>query len=150
MNSTSTLPQLIMPDWNVIEEVGGRERMETLMRRFYDRLFDDVIIGFFFADSDKEELVQSQIDYVHAHIGDRSGTYDGPSIRNAHADQPIMRGHFDRRHQILRETLEEFDVPDHVRQAWLGLDQSMREMVLKQGEQAREETLNGPDESTEP
>lgn len=111
--------------------------MRTLMRRFYDRLFEDVLIGFFFVDSDKEALIRSQIDYVHAHVGTRRGDYGGPSIHRAHADLPILSGHFDRRHQILTEVLDEFDVPDHVKQAWLELDRSMRPMVLKQGKQAR-------------
>ena len=126
-------------DWDVIDEVGGRETMEAMMRRFYDRLFDDVIIGFMFVDSDKEALVQSQIDYVYANIGNRGGDYEGPSIRRAHADLPILSGHFDRRHTILEETLREFDVPEHVRDAWLKLDRSMREMVLNQGAMRRDE-----------
>ena len=126
-------------DWDVIDEVGDRETMEAMMRRFYDRLFDDVIIGFMFADSDKEALVQSQIDYVYANIGNRAGDYEGPSIRRAHADLPILSGHFDRRHTILGETLREFDVPEYVREAWLKLDRSMREMVLNQGAMRRDE-----------
>lgn len=127
-----------MPKWDLIEEVGGEEAMLALMRRFYDRLFDDVMVGFFFANSDKEALVRSQIQYVHAHLGARRGDYEGPSIHSAHAELPILSGHFDRRHQILSEVLEEFEVPEHVRQAWLALDRSMRPMVLRQGKDARE------------
>ena len=130
-----------MSDWDVIEEVGGRAAIEEMMRHFYDRLFDDVIIGFFFADSDKEALVQSQIAYVRANLGGRHGDYQGPPIRKAHADLPILSGHFDRRHQILAETLEAFDVPQHVREAWLDLDTSMREMVLNHGAQKRDDML---------
>ncbi len=125
-------------NWDVIEEVGGQERMEALMRRFYDRLFDDVFVGFFFRNSDKEHLIRSQIDYVHANLGSRSGSYEGPSIRRAHAELPILAGHFDRRHTILEQVLCEFEVPEHVKSAWLGLDRSMRPMVLKQGKEARE------------
>ena len=126
-----------MKQWDLIEEVGGSQVMQALMRRFYDRLFDDIMVGFFFVDSDKEALIQSQIDYVYAHLGARRGTYEGPSIRRAHADLPILAGHFDRRHQILGEVLEEFDVPQHVIDDWLALDRSMRSMVLKGGEDAR-------------
>lgn len=125
--------------WDVIEEVGGRARMEALMRAFYDRLFDDLMIGFFFAMSDKEALIASQIDYVHAHLGSRQGRYQGPPIRQAHQKMPILVGHFDRRHQILIEVLEEFEVPEHVREAWLGLDRAMRDLVIRQGDQARQE-----------
>lgn len=125
-------------NWDVIEEVGGKQRMQELMREFYDRLFDDVFVGFFFRDSDKEHLIRSQIDYVHANIGSRDGTYEGPSIRKAHEDLPILAGHFDRRHTILTQVLDDFDVPEHVREAWLSLDRAMRPMVLKQGKQARQ------------
>lgn len=132
-----------MNDWDFIEELGGEEKALALMRHFYDRLFDDMIIGFFFDNSDHEALVRSQLAYVHAHIGGRQGSYDGPSIRKAHAQLPILTGHFDRRHQILRETLEKFDVADHVREAWLGLDVAMREMVINQGAQRRDDILSG-------
>lgn len=131
-----------MENWDVIEEVGGEDAMWSLMSRFYDRLFDDLLIGFFFENSDKDRLIRSQIDYVHAHIGSRRGSYDGPSIRQAHADLPILKGHFDRRHQILTEVLEEFDVPQEVRRAWLGLDRAMREMVINQGAQRRDDLLS--------
>ncbi len=125
-------------NWDVIEEVGGEACMEKLMREFYDRLFDDVFVGFFFRNSDKEHLIRSQIAYVHANLGSRRGTYEGPSIRKAHEDLPILAGHFDRRHTILTQVLDDFDVPEHVQKAWLSLDRAMRPMVLKQGKQARE------------
>ncbi|WP_158542731.1 group I truncated hemoglobin [Lujinxingia litoralis] len=125
--------------WDVIEEVGGAERMEAMMRAFYDRLFDDLMIGFFFMKSDKEALIASQIAFVHAHLGSRQGDYAGPPIRRAHQQMPILVGHFDRRHQILREVLDAFSVPEHVKEAWLGLDRAMRDMVIRQGDQAREE-----------
>ena len=41
----------------------------------------------------------------------------------------------------LAETLEAFDVPQHVREAWLDLDTSMRDMVLNHGAQKRDDML---------
>lgn len=131
-----------MDDWDIVDEVGGAARMEAMMNRFYDRLFADLLIGFFFEGSDKEALVASQIAYVHAHLGSRDGNYEGPSIRKAHADLPILVGHFDRRHQILREVLVEFEVPERARQAWLALDRAMRDMVINQGAQRRDDLLS--------
>ncbi len=128
---------MTLSDWNFIEELGGESAAETLMRSFYDRLFEDVMIGFFFVNSDKEALIRSQIEYVHANIGGRQGSYEGPSIRKAHRELPILSGHFDRRHQILKEVLDDFEVPEKVRDAWISLDLAMRPMVLRQGKEVR-------------
>ena len=127
--------------WNLATELGGPARLEALITRFYDRLFDDMMIGFFFTGKDKTSLIASQIDYVQAHLGDKSHTYTGPPIRKAHAHLPILVGHFDRRHQILKEVLHEFDAPQHVVSAWLELDQSLRDLVVRTGDKARQEIL---------
>lgn len=123
--------------WDFIEELGGARKTEELMRSFYDRLFEDLMVGFLFASSDKEALIRSQIEYVHANIGGRQGRYEGPSIRKAHKTLPILSGHFDRRHQILKDVLQDFDVSKQVHRAWIALDLAMRPMVLKQGKDVR-------------
>lgn len=132
--------------------MGGEEAMRAMMRDFYDRVFDDAIIGFLFAKSDKDALVASQIDFVTAHLGDRSGTYEGPNLRRSHESLPILTGMFDRRHQILKETLAAHDAPEHIAEAWLALDQSLRKFVVNLGAQKRDELLQedaGPDIPTD-
>lgn len=126
-----------MNNFDVIEAVGGPAVMKRLMTLFYDRLFDDILIGYFFDQSDKEHLIESQIAYVHAHLGTRKGRYEGPSIRRSHQKLAIGAGHFDRRQRILEQVLEEFEVPLNVREAWLNLDLAMRPMVLKHGAKLR-------------
>lgn len=128
--------------FNLADEMGGEEALRGMMRDFYDRVFDDAIIGFLFAKSDKEALVESQIDFVTAHLGDRSGAYEGPNIREAHRNLPILTGQFDRRHQILKETLIAHEAPEHVVEAWLALDQSLRNFVVNLGAQKRDEILH--------
>lgn len=122
--------------WSLAKEVGGDARLLALLTRFYDRLYDDVLIGFFFAPKDKATLVRSQFDYLTANLGDRLGTYEGPSIRRAHEHLAILPGHFDRRHVILQEVLTEFAVPEHVKDAWLAFDRSLRDFVLREGQKA--------------
>jgi truncated hemoglobin YjbI len=122
--------------WNLVEEVGGEDALRLLLRDFYDRLFADLLIGYFFAKSDKEQLIESQYHYLTAHLGDRSGTYEGPSIRRAHEDLGILPGHFDRRHKLLEEVLQAHDVPVHVAEAWLKFDTTLRDFVLREGQKA--------------
>lgn len=129
--------------YSLPDALGGPDRLLELMRSFYDRLYDDAMVGFFFLPHDKESLVLAQIDYVHSHLGDRAATYTGRSIRDAHRDLPILSGHFDRRHQILLETLADFNVPRHVQDDWLQLDLAMRPMVLQQGSATRKKIISG-------
>ena len=121
-----------MADWNIDAEV-GEGALEAVVTELYDRLFDDIIVGFLFRDSHKPSLIESQQNWVRAHLGDRAQTWDGPSIRTIHKTLPILSGQFDRRHQILREVLEAHEVPEHVRDAWLELDSALRPLVLNLG-----------------
>ena len=127
-----------LADWNLVEECGGEESLLAILRDFYDRIFDDVIIGFLFANSDKEALIKSQFNYVTSVLGDRSGEYAGPTIRDAHKDLPILGGQFDRRHMLLKVVLLEYGVPNHVMDAWLELERSLREFVVNMGAAKRD------------
>lgn len=133
-------------DWDLIEEIGGEEELQNLMGAFYDRLFEDLMIGYFFEGKDKARLIEFQIDYVYAHLGNRKGIYRGEPIRKAHKNLAILPGHFDRRHQILKEILEEFEVSARVREAWLELDQAMRPLVLRQGGDVWQKKVDPRDE----
>lgn len=122
--------------WNLSERVGGELAFEATIRDLYDRMFSDMLIGFFFDGKDKERLIKSQMAYLSAHLGDRAGTYAGPSIRRAHESLAILPGHFDRRHHLLREVLKVHDVPNDVQEAWLAFDQSLRPFVIREGKKA--------------
>ncbi len=129
--------------WNLIDEV-GEEVLLGAVTDFYDRVFNDLMIGFLFARSDKDHLIKSLVHYMATHIGKPVERYRGPSIRAAHEAIPILPGHFDRRHQILRETLEEHSIPVHVRKDWLALDLALRDNVIRHGSVVRESILQNP------
>ena len=127
--------------WRLVDELGGPEALEALVRDLYDRLYDDLIVGFLFAPHDKARLIAHQIEYVRAHLGDREGHYTGRSMRRAHEHLPILPGQFDRRHQILREVLRDHQAPARVQQEWIALDLALRPFVLRMGSEARERML---------
>jgi hemoglobin len=121
---------------SLYDEIGGEDGLRRVLRALYDRLFDDTMIGFFFAGKDKAKLVEHQLWFTARFLGGPN-RYDGRSLPDAHAALPILPGQFDRRHQILREVLEEHHVADAVRTEWLRVDQSLRHAVIKSGEEAR-------------
>ena len=129
-------------DWNLVEACGGEDALLAILTDFYDAIFDDLLIGFFFAGLDKAALVSSQFSYVTAHLGDRSGTYEGRNIRALHAHLPILSGHFDRRHALLKQVLDKHQPPQHVQEAWLTLDESLRDLVINTGAAARDRILS--------
>lgn len=119
----------------------GPERLEAIVRELYDLLFDDVLVGFLFAPHDKETLIASQQRWLRAHLGDRAGEWHGGSIRALHHHLPILPGHFDRRHFLLKGILERHEVPEHVREEWLSLDLALRPLVLNLGAAERDRIL---------
>ena len=124
--------------WSLPDEVGGAAALRALLADLYDRIYDDVMIGFFFLPHDKQALIAHQYDYVCAHLGQRRGQYQGRSMRQAHERLPILGAHFDRRHVLLQETLRDHGVPAHVSRAWLELDLRLRPFVVRLGAAARQ------------
>lgn len=128
--------------WRLDDEVGGPEALRAIVAELYAQLYDDLLVGFLFEPFDQAQLVAHQLDYLRAHLGDRSGRYTARSMRQAHQSLPILPGHFDRRHHLLKATLARHDVPAHVQEAWLGLDLALRPFVLNLGATARDALLS--------
>ncbi len=116
-----------------IGEAGIRAVLQTL----YDRLFDDLMVGFLFAGRDKAKLIERQLWFTARFLGGPN-RYEGRPIPEAHAASPILPGHFDRRHHLLAEALVEHAVPAHVAAEWLRVDASLKTAVLRSGQDARE------------
>jgi truncated hemoglobin YjbI len=129
---------------SLFDEIGGEDGLRRVLRSLYDRLFDAVMVGFLFAGKDKAKLIEHQLWFTARFLGGPS-RYEGRSLPDAHADVPILTGHFDRRHHILREVLEEHRVPQAVRDEWLRVDQSLRHAVIKSGAEARDRARNAKD-----
>ena len=122
---------------SLYDEIGGEAGLRAVLRTLYDRLFDDVMVGFLFAGKNKERLIEHQLWFTARFLGGPS-RYEGKSIPDAHAALPLLPGHFDRRHHLLRQALAEHRVPPAVADEWLRVDASLKGAVLRSGEEARE------------
>jgi truncated hemoglobin YjbI len=118
------------------DEMGGEPALRAVLRTLYDQLFDDVMIGFLFAGKDKEQLIEHQLWFTARFLGGPS-RYRGRSLPDAHAALPMLPGHFERRHHLLRQVLARHDVPARVAEEWLRVDASLKTAVLRSGEEAR-------------
>ena len=122
---------------SLYDDLGGEPALRAVLQALYDKLFDDIMVGFLFAGKNKAELVEHQVRFTARFLGGPS-EYTGRSLPDAHAALPLLAGHFDRRHHLLKQVLVEYKVPAHVAAEWLRVDQSLRTAVLKSGEEARE------------
>ena len=55
--------------------------------------------------------------------------YTGRPMRTAHARSPIFGGRFERRLQILRETMRDHGVDDEVQRVWLEHSYALRAQI---------------------
>jgi len=102
----------------LFDQLGGEPVLRALIDRFVDRVVADVMIGYLFARVNKERLKQLEYEFAAEHLGAKV-TYSGRPLQQAHQRHAIMGGQFRRRLVILKETLAEFRVPEHIVEHWV-------------------------------
>ena len=113
---------------NVFDNIGA-EKLRAVISDFYDRLFGDVMIGFLFRGKNKQHLIDREYEFTAGFLGGKEIKYTGRPMREAHAQSPIFGGHFERRLQILRETMRDHGVDAGVQQVWLDHSYALRPQI---------------------
>src|SRR5919108_775068 len=116
---------------SLFEQLGGEAQLKRIISTFIDRVFEDRMIGFFFRHADRERIKQMEYQLAAGFLG-ADVAYQGRRLDQVHARHPIMGGHFARRLQILRETLESYHVPEGIRDAWLKHTEELRPLITQQ------------------
>ncbi len=114
---------------NLFEMAGELPGIERIVRDFYDRVFDDIMIGYMFRNADKGRLIEKEVELAARLLGASHIRYTGKPMRRVHAPHRIMGGQFMRRRKILEDALVAQGAPDAVREAWLGHTDSLRPLV---------------------
>lgn len=112
------------------EELGGEDKLRQIIDTFIDRVFEDRMIGFFFRNADRKRIKEMEFQLTAGFLG-ADIQYRGRPLQEAHARHPIMGGQFARRLQILREVLESYKVPEHIRDAWIQHTESLRPLITR-------------------
>lgn len=109
----------------------GEAKLRAVLADFYDRVFADVMIGFMFQGKDKRHLIDREYEMTAKMLGASNVTYTGRPMRTAHGAHTIFGGHFERRLQILRETMADHDVDPEVRQVWIDHTLALRDQITR-------------------
>ncbi len=117
-----------MKERTLFDELGGEKVLRSIIDRFVDRLFDDVMIGYLFRAADRARVKQKEFEHAAEHLG-APIAYTGRPLTAAHAAHRIRGGQFMRRVQILKDTLTEFGVPANVSEHWISHTLALRDQV---------------------
>ena len=113
------------------DQLGGETALKAIIDQFIDLVFQDRMIGFFFRNADRRRL--KELEYqLAAHFLGAPIEYQGRPLDQVHAKHPIMGGHFARRKQLLKETLESHAVPESIKAAWLQHTDDLRALITAQ------------------
>jgi hemoglobin len=136
MDAVSDCPKPTEPKTSApssFELLGGEEKLKPIINTFIDRVFEDRMIGFFFRSADRNRIKEMEYQLAAEFLG-APIVYRGKALELAHAKHPIMGGHFARRRQILKETLEAYAVPEPIKEAWLQHTDSLRPLITSQAD----------------
>lgn len=112
------------------ERVGGETALRAIIDDFVERVYADMMIGFFFARVNKARLKELEYQLAAAFLGGPV-KYRGRPLDQAHGPHPIMGGQFARRKQLLKETLEAHQAPAAVVNAWLEHTEGLRPLITQ-------------------
>lgn len=115
---------------SLYEDLGGEGKLRQIIDTFINRVFEDRMIGFFFRNADKNRIKEMEFQLTARFLG-ADVEYKGRPLDEAHARHPIMGGQFARRLQILRETLEFYQVSGSIRDAWIQHTESLRPLITR-------------------
>lgn len=123
----------------------GADALRAVITDFYGRVFGDVMIGFMFRGKDRRHLIDREYELTAALLGAPGVTYTGRPMRTAHAQHTIFGGQFERRLQILRETLRDHAVDPEVQQAWIDHQLALRGQITRdRGSECQDTAAAGP------
>jgi hemoglobin len=115
-------------DGTLFDKLGGETRLRAIIDTFIDRVFEDRMIGFFFRNAERSRIKNMEYQLAASFLG-APIEYQGRPLGKVHANHPIMGGHFARRRQILKETLELYEVSKDIQSVWLNHTDSLRPLI---------------------
>ena len=115
---------------DIIERIGQPEPFESWILAFYERMSQDVMIGFFFTGRDLRAIAHKQSAFILRAAG-YPVSEPLRSPMEAHSSlPPITLGFFNRRLVILKEVLTEKGLPAADISTWVDFERSFQRGVV--------------------
>lgn len=119
-----------MSEQSLFDRIGGRPTLERVMKRFYDKVYDDPWLGKYFESVPREVIESQQADFIQRSLGGGQ-VYCGKLPIPAHKNMFITEELYNLRHKYLEESLREEKIPEDVIKKWVDLDDAFRGGLIK-------------------
>ena len=95
----------------IFERLGGFSTVRRMVSAFYDQVVESPTVKHHFEGVDMRRLVDHQTKFVASLMGGPV-SYTDDALRRVHTQMRISDPEFDEVAELLKETLEDFDVPE--------------------------------------
>ena len=89
-----------------------------------------LLLGYIFKPFDRQKLITDQAEFVNRSLGGPHRDYEPRNLKQIHRPLKITSGHFDRRHQILKDVLDQYEVESDIKKMWLDLDLKFKAVII--------------------
>ncbi|MEW4981901.1 MAG: group 1 truncated hemoglobin [Cycloclasticus sp.] len=117
-------------DKTLFKRIGGLETLQKVHRIFYDKAYSHEWLKLYFTDKPQTLLEDQQTDFMAQLIGGPK-RYAGKTPRMAHQHIHITEDLFTLRQRLLKESLEEFGLAEHLLKEWLMADTALKRAITK-------------------
>lgn len=115
----------------VFQSVGSEEKLFQMMRKFYQRMSEDILLLHFFTGRDLDAIAKKQTEFLLKAMG-VSASYNGKPPAQAHDEIPeILEGHFNRRLVVLEQILREFGLSQNEIDLWISFENAFKSQIVK-------------------
>ncbi|TKB33531.1 MAG: group 1 truncated hemoglobin [Nitrospira sp.] len=116
---------------SLYQAVGGKPTLEKVHKIFYDKIYTHPWIKQYFEDTPQHIIESQQTDFMTTSMGGPEH-YFGKFPNPAHKHMNITEELFDLRQAMLKNSLEEANVPRELAIKWLKIDGAFRKGLVKE------------------
>lgn len=118
------------PDAALWQDLQQGDLLARLLKVFYSRVFADLLLAPYFEGVTQARLAEKQYNFLRQAITGEK-VYFGERPRNSHHWMVIPDNVFDRRADILRDVIREFDLPQAVGERLMAIEEGYRQDIVK-------------------
>lgn len=115
---------------SLYEEIGGRDYLAKVVRKFYDKVYAHPWLKFYFKNTPQQHIENQQIDFMIGALGGPR-VYMGRNPKDAHPHIFITEDVFEIRNELLIDALREERASEVLIERWLQIEVVFKNSIIK-------------------